>query len=62
MGVCFYEFGAVGGLFFSPKLLQSLLSFLHELGYTLQLHNIDSDQADVVSRAKPEWGAAPVLC
>lgn len=34
----------------------------HEPGYALQLHNTKSDQASVVSRAKPEWGVAVVLC
>lgn len=36
----------------------TLLSSLLELGYAFQLHNTNSDQVGVVSRAKAEWGVA----
>lgn len=61
MGVCksavleFDEFGTVGWFIF-PTLLQSLLISPLKLRYALQLH--DSDQANAVSRAKPEWGVS----
>lgn len=60
MEVCCYELDAMGRLFFQG--FYRLFSVLHVLRYTFQLHNTNSDHADVVSRAKPEYEVALVLC